>query len=118
MISSLPLIAVRCLLLTVLFEITGALILGVRSKSDLLTVTLAQVVTNPLLVVISTLITVNFGIVPRRIFLAFAEVGAVAAEGLIYSKTLDYKKLNPYLLSLLLNGFSFFLGEIVNRLIY
>ncbi len=111
----LQLIAVflHCLSLTILLELGLAFLLGVRSKGDFLLLFLAQVLTNPAVVLLSSLAE---GFLTRPLYLltvALAELGAVAAEALVYRNGLDYQRLSPLMLSFLLNLFSFGAGELM-----
>ena len=115
-LSNLPIIMIRCLLLTIIIELIVALILGVRDKKDILNVILVNIITNPVVVVSQTILYIKFGYNVEMIGIAILEVLVVIVEGLIYKKVLDYKKINPFLLSLLLNAASFFIGELINML--
>ena len=53
---------------------------------------------------------------PQKISLIILEVLTLFVEGFVYSKVLKYKKINPYLISLILNCSSYFLGELVNHI--
>jgi len=106
---------VRALALTIVFEVGAAFLLGVSIRRDCIVVVLAQVVTNPLLVLLVFLLNLRFGVQGRIVGLIMLEPLAVLAEALLYRGTLEYKKLNPFVFSLILNGVSFFLGEILNR---
>ncbi len=99
------------LILTEAFEVGLArLALGVRSRYDLVTVALAQVVTNP---------TVQFvayfaGWTPRApelgwqwVFVLLAEIVAFVVEGVLYRAS-GMKR--PWLTSAVLNGASFLVG--------
>lgn len=114
MLNQLPYYIVRCLVLTLLFELSAAAVCGVRNKKDLLNVGLANVMTNPPLVVSVFLINYFFGLKARLIAVIILEISAFASEGFVYSKTLSYKKLNPWVLSLILNGFSYLSGLVIN----
>lgn len=115
-LNSLPIIMVRCLLLTIIIELIVALILGVRDKKDIINVILVNVITNPVVVVSQALLYIKFGYTIEMIGIGILEVVVVIVEGLIYKKVLKYNKLNPILLSLLLNATSFFIGELINML--
>ncbi len=115
-LNSLPIIMIRCLLLTIIIELIVALILGVRDKKDIINVILVNVITNPVVVVSQTLLYIKFGYTIEMIGIGILEVVVVIVEGLIYKKVLKYNKLNPILLSLLLNATSFFIGELINIL--
>ncbi len=114
-LRDLPIIMVRCLILTVIIEVLVALLLGVRNKKDLLNVMLVNIITNPIVVSLPHLLLIYFGYSIYRVSFYVLEVVTVLFEGLIYKKVLNYKKINPFLLSLLLNGSSYLIGEIINR---
>ena len=112
-INNIPLTMVVCLSLTIIIETLLAFIIGARKK-DLLFVVLAQVVTNPIVVTVPYLIFILFGYRNYLISIYILEVLAFLIEGLIYSKTLKSKKINPYVLSLILNVCSYGFGLLMN----
>lgn len=118
MLSTLPWIMVRCLILTVLIECGLAFLFGIRKKSDMLPVLLINVVTNPIVVVSSALVNFYLGSQATTVFKIIIEITVFLVEGLTYFKLLDFKKINPFLLSLLLNMASYFSGVIINSIIY
>ena len=117
MINELPFYMLRGLICTLLIEICFSLLLGVRKKSDLLIVALVNLMTNPLVVSLGFTAGFFFGSTVRIICMVFLELSAFAAEGFVYKKTLDYKKINPFLLSLLLNTASYLSGLLINKLL-
>ena len=108
---------VKCLSLTIILELLIALLLGIREKKDILNVILVNIITNPLVVSISTLFLINGGIKAHDISEYILEVLAVISEGFIYNKYLKYKKINGYLLSFILNLLSYSIGYIIMNLI-
>lgn len=110
----LPIMMFRCLILTIIFELFLAIILGIRNKKDIINVILVNILTNPIVVSVSTYINLRYGILPRRISIIFLEAFAVIVEGLIYKKYLKYNKINGMLLSFILNIFSYSVGCIIN----
>ena len=112
-IDNIPLTMVVCLSLTIVIETLLAFIIEVRKK-DLLFVVLAQVVTNPIVVTVPYLIFILFGYRNYLISIYILEVLAFLIEGLIYSKTLKRKKINSYVLSLILNICSYGFGLLMN----
>ena len=107
-----------CLLFTVLIELIFARIFKVRGR-NLLIVVLAQVVTNPIVVLVSNLLHYlgkamsPFGIdvVGFICGLVIMEPLAFLVEGIMYKRFFeDYKFLHPLLLSFLLNLLSFVIG--------
>lgn len=115
-INDLPRIMVKCLVLTILIELVIALLIGIVKRRDLVNIVLVNVVTNPLVVSLPILIMLMYGIRARYIVLIILEILTFLFEGFIYSKVLDYKKLNPYVISLMLNLGSYLIGEVINRL--
>lgn len=115
-LNNLPLIMIRCLLLTIIIELIIALIIGIRDKKDIINVILVNVITNPIVVLLPIIIYIKFGYTFEKISLYILEVLTVLLEGLIYKKVLKYKKINPFLISLILNLASFLIGELLNKL--
>ena len=60
-INELPMIMIRCLLLTIIIEIIVGLILGIRNKKDIINIILVNIVTNPIVVSIPILVLVKYG---------------------------------------------------------
>ena len=115
-LNNLPLIMIRCLLLTIIIELIIALIIGIRDKKDIINVILVNVITNPIVVLLPIIIYIKFGYTFEKISLYILEVLTVLLEGLIYKKVLKYKKINSFLISLILNLASFLIGELLNKL--
>jgi hypothetical protein len=46
------------------------------------------------------------------------ELFAFLVEGFIYKQTLSFKKINPFILSLILNAVSYSSGLLINKIIY
>lgn len=118
MIYSLPIIICTCLITTIIIESLFSFLLKVRDKSDYINIILANIVTNPLVVTIPFYINLKYGLIYRNINLCLLEIWAIWMEGKIYQKYLIYQKINPYLLSLLLNGCSYLVGIMINSIIY
>ena len=118
LINDIPRIMVTCLLITIIIEVIFALLFKVRDKKDILNVILANIITNPVVVILPHYISFNYGFKLYDIVLLILEILAVIVEGFIYHKYLKYKKINPYLLSLLLNVLSYFIGDIYWRLVW
>ena len=115
-ISDLPLVMVRCLLLTILIEGIIAIIIGIRNKKDILNVILVNIVTNPIVVSLPFVFLITYGYKYYRISFYILEIVTLIVEGLIYYKVLNYKKINPFIISLILNGSSYLIGEIINHI--
>lgn len=117
-ISEIPIMMVRCLIITIFMEILVALLLGIRNNKDILNIILVNILTNPLVVTIPIYFEYKYGLVAKNISLSLLELFALLSEGLIYQKFLKYKKINGYIVSLLLNISSYLVGVIINLIIY
>ena len=58
------------------------------------------------------------GLAALNICMPIFEISATIIEGIIYSKCLTNKKINGYLLSVILNLSSYFIGLIINYIIW
>ena len=106
-----------CLLITIIIEIFVSLIIGVRDKVDLINILLVNILTNPIVVSFSNLCSVKFGLTIGYVVLYILEIFAILVEGFIYKKYLEFRKIKPYLLSLLLNICSYLIGLIILRVL-
>ena len=116
-INDLPRIILYSLIITLIIECLIGLILGYRKK-DLLNIFLVNVLTNPLLNAIVGSVNYYFGLRVRTIVLIILEIIVVIIEGFIYYKYFERRKINPYIVSLILNITSYGLGRIINNFIY
>jgi len=114
----LPVYMLVSLSCTIILECSAAALLRVRYRKDFLNILLVNVLTNPIVVSVSFAANVFGGLKIRAVSLVFLELFAFLCEALIYRKTLSYKKINPFLISLILNCTSYFLGIVINRVIY
>jgi len=99
------------LTLTIVFELLFA---KVFRFSSLRLIIGANLLTNPPLVCLCLLLPLYTGI-SKLPLLVFLEICAVFAEGLVYKKNAVCSR--PLLFSLGANGFSFFIGELLQALI-
>lgn len=106
-----------CLALTILLEGAAAFLLGVRTLHGQTTVLLANVMTNPLVVSLNILMTARFGQAGYYGSLVVLEAAAFLAEALVYRRDPPCRR-NPFLLSLLLNGFSFLTGLVLDLILF
>lgn len=116
-INELPLIMLICLSSTIVIELIMSLLLGIRNKKDILNVILVNIMTNPLIVSIIMYITYN-RLFNTTISIIILEILVVLTEGFTYKKVLTFDKINPYVLSLILNISSYFIGGLLNNIIY
>ena len=114
LISDIPFIMIRCLLLTIIIELLFSIIFKVKNKKDLLNIILVNIITNPIVVITPIYLNLKYGLVYRNISLIILEILTILIEGLCYKKVLNYKKINPFLLSIILNSLSYSIGEIIN----
>ena len=100
-----------CLIGTLLIEVTLALALGVRGWDDIEKVILINILTNPVLVTILFLLN-RMRVDVKAIF--FIQVGlevvVVILEGMYYKRKLQKERMNPFLLSMVLNAVSYGAG--------
>ena len=105
------------LLLTEALELGAAFLLGMRRGRDFLLVLLVNVVTNPPVGLLFDGVWLFTGEMPPWYLILAAEAGAVGAEALLYRGRLEYRKLPPLLLSLILNLISYFGGVLIGQLL-
>lgn len=117
MLNNLPYYMLRSLFFTLLIELVFASILGVRRKKDFFNIAAVNFMTNPPVVSVIFVAGFIYGSTARIIATVILELFALFSEGFVYKKTLQYKKINSFLLSLLLNGTSYGIGEIINRIL-
>lgn len=116
-INELPLIMLICLSSTIVIELIMSLLLGMRNKKDILNVILVNIMTNPLVVSILMYMTYN-RLFNTTISIIILEILVILTEGFTYKKVLTFDKINPYVLSLILNISSYFIGGLLNNIIY
>ena len=116
-INELPLIMLICLSSTIVIELIMSLLLGMRNKKDILNVILVNIMTNPLVVSILMYITYN-RLFNTTISIIILEILVILTEGFTYKKVLTFDKINPYVLSLILNISSYFIGRVLNSITY
>ena len=116
-VSDLPKVMLICLGCTVIIECGVALILGYRKK-DLLNVLLVNMLTNPIVSSVPVFFNYHYGLRARNIVLTILEILTLFVEGFIYVKVLKRRKINGFILSLILNLSSYLLGLVINSIIY
>lgn len=101
------------LICTIIIELLVSLLLKIRDKKDLLNILLVNILTNPLVTSISLTINFFYGTKARLMSIVLLELFAFLTEALIYKKVLNYKKINPFFLSLILNISSYGSGLLI-----
>ena len=114
-VSEIPYYIVRSLLFTVIIETVIGIIIGIRNKKDILNVVLVNIITNPFVTIIPITLNLYVSVYARRISLIILEILVLITEALIYKKVLNYKKINWFIVSLILNVSSFGIGELINN---
>ena len=117
MLHEIPYYIIRSLVLTIIIEVVIGIIIGIRNKKDILNVVLVNMITNPIVNVIPITLNVYVSLRARNISIYILEILVLFTEGLIYKKVLDYKKLNYFLISLILNLSSYGIGIILNSFV-
>jgi len=103
------------LIFTVILEAGFFLLTGKRSKKDLLLTVMANIITNPAVVLLYWLAVLNTGF-NRAIIKIPLELFAILTEGYYYKKYgQDFKR--PYLFSVAANVFSFSIGVFIQKFI-
>ena len=106
-----------CLFLTVIIEAVFAFLLGVRKSYGQLIVLIVNVITNPIL---NSILTVVSFYLPRSsyyFFLIPLEIIVVIAEGLLFKKLLSLK-MNPFIFSIIINSCSYFIGSGILKILF
>lgn len=105
------------LALTVVLELSFALICGIRRRKNLLLCVLVNILTNP--IVTCTYYYFKYSLHAQPPFMtaltAVLEISAVLAEWLVYKYVSDIK--NPFAFSLGINCFSYFSGLAINMML-
>jgi len=117
-IEELPIVMIRALLFTIVIEVFVSFLVGVRDKKDFLNIILVNIMTNPLVVSLPIYIQIKYGLNARFISVFILEILATIGEGIVYFKFLKYKNINRFILSLVLNLSSYWIGKIINYYLY
>lgn len=88
-------------------------LLGIRGKYNFLVLILVNIITNPVIVYIANLLILLGRNAILIWLIPLLEIIVVIIEGLLFKKYLDYKKMNVYLLSFIMNLLSFCIGIII-----
>lgn len=106
------------LVLTLIVEVSFALLFNVRGKIDIAVVFLANIITNPVIVTIENLLWTiekyTLMVTLSLVFWVILEIVVILVEGYIYNKLRVKSKFSPYKLSLVLNSISILFGIIYN----
>lgn len=108
-------ILIRNIILVVTTEITLGYILGSRRITDIITVFLTNIITNPAVVLCGLCSALFFSKYNSMIIIILLEIFVVFIEGFMFLKFQTFKGKNPYIISLILNSASYILGEITEK---
>lgn len=112
-INEIPIIMIKCLLITIIIEISIAFNLKIKAKKDFINIILVNLMTNPIVVCIPVYINIKYGLFQRNIMIVILEILTIFVEGIVYKKYFKYNKINPYLISLILNLSSYIIGDFI-----
>lgn len=112
-LNNLPFLLFLNLSMTIILELVLSVFLRVKKK-DLIYVVLVNILTNPLLNTLSVFSFLKFHYQSFVITILVLEIVVVLIEGFIYKKVVEFKKINPFQLSFILNLFSFIIGLIIS----
>lgn len=105
------------LVLTLAVELAGAFFLDIRDRKGLMTVALANIITNPAVVFMSALTWQFGGPDVYAVVVSVLEILVIIVEMFIYKKIICHDHIGLALkISLLLNFCSYFAGELINML--
>ena len=91
--------------ITIILEISLAYILKIKDKKDLLNIIIINFITN---VSLNSFIFISYILSKKLIIhILILEITIIIIEGTFYKKKLKYKRINPYLISLILNIVSY-----------
>lgn len=113
MLYLLPQTMLKCLIMTIIIELLIALILKIYNKKDIINIILVNILTNPIVSSIPYIISLFYGYKYYKLTLILLEIWAFVIEALIYKKYLNNKKINPFILSIILNLSSYLIGLII-----
>lgn len=97
--------------ITIIIETLLAYILKIREKEDLLNIIIINFITNVALNIFIIISSILFNKLIINIILL--EILIIVVEGIFYKKKLSYKKINPFLISLILNTVSYLFSIII-----
>ena len=113
MISSI----IYSLALTLGLEVLLAVLIGIRGKKDIITIIMVNCFTNPIVVCLTNLAYISGSKIFIVCIVIIMELLAFLFEGMVFSRSIEKKNINPYVLSFGLNAFSFLVGIFIETLL-
>ena len=102
------------LVLTIIIEVSFSLILGIRNRKDIYSIIFINCITNIIInYIMNTIKYFIYSNIIIYIILAIFEVIVVLVEYKFYKRNLEYKRINPLILSIILNTLSFSIGILI-----
>lgn len=101
--------------LTELLEFSLGYIIGLRNKKDFILIALVNVMTNPAVVLLNTLIAQETKL-SHFLIVALLETAAFWIEGACYKRNAENIR-RPYLFSFQANAFSYIMGLVISNII-
>jgi|GEM_PF-830772 putative periplasmic phosphate-binding protein len=101
------------LILTIFIELLISILIGIRKRNDIISIIVVNVLTNPIVVFISSVLKSFKITILYWGFVVIIELIIVFIEGKIYEKILNFKKISGYKLSFINNSISFTIGLII-----
>ena len=102
------------LVLTVMIELSFGLVLGIRNRKDIYNIVFINCVTNIILNYIMNIIKYYiYSNILIYVILTIFEIIVVLVEYSFYKKNLEYRKINPLVLSIILNTLSLGIGLLI-----
>lgn len=103
------------LILTIVIELFISLLLGVRKKIDIINIIFINCITN---IILNYLINIiSYFLYPNMFMIYFIlvilELIIIIVEYIFYKRNLEYNKINPLILSIILNTLSFGIGLLI-----
>ena len=104
------------LLLTLIIEVTITVLS--KEKENIKEIIIINCITNPIVVCVTNFFYYRYSneLITKSV-LYFLEITVIFVEGFLFNRYTKKMKHNPYKFSLLLNGASFFIGEVINYIL-
>lgn len=102
------------LFLTLVIELTVAIIIGIEDKNDIKIVICANVCTNPVVVFIANLVYWLNDMKFYYFVVIILEIMVLFVESYIYRKYLKFNKISPFAISFVCNVISYGTGVIIS----
>lgn len=106
------------LVMTIVTEVIIGICIKIRNKEDIKVIIFANILTNPVVVFCTNLIFTFGSQCAHIITVIIFEIFAVTIEYKIYKEFLKFKEKSPLYISIVSNMLSFFIGLIIDKIIF